>query len=167
MTAQDWPIKDLLYGKNTFSWGTQQVIPPKQAKNDAKYCLHDGILKFGLLTKHEVKLAEYWLIFVCVLCVDRDRISIHKNSTKGRGQYPAIQSQCKIWFILPPHRASLLIKGHIACSGSQSQCKIWFILPPYGASLLIKGHITCSGSQSQCRISFILPTHGASHNKIQ
>ena len=58
--------KGFFIWKKHFFLGTQQVIPPKQAKNDAKYCLHDGILKFGLLIKHEVKLAEYLLIFVCV-----------------------------------------------------------------------------------------------------
>jgi len=27
---------------------------------------------------------------------------------------------------------------HLACSGSQSQCRIWFILPAHGASHIIR-----------------------------
>ena len=45
---------------------------------------------FGLLTKCEVKIAEYWpSSFFCVF-MDRDGDEVHKLAKKEQGQYPDI-----------------------------------------------------------------------------
>ena len=52
--------------------------------------------KYALLTKREVKIAEYWPssleISFCVF-MDRDEVEVHKNAKRERGQYPAILTE--------------------------------------------------------------------------
>ena len=54
---------------------------------------------YALLTKHEVKMAGYWLVssFFCIF-MDRDEVEVHKNAKKERGQYPAILTK-QAWSI--------------------------------------------------------------------
>ena len=49
---------------------------------------------------------------------------------------------------------------HLARSGSQSQLAIWFILPAHGASHIIKHHLAHLCSQSQHKVQFILLAWG-------
>ena len=97
---------------------------------------------YGLLTKCEVKMAEYW--------PSSFFLRVHKHAKKERGQYPAILTEQTwsikdlfIWLLVKfclqdaagsPERARWL---HLARSGSQSQRAIWFILPAHGAGHII------------------------------
>ena len=55
--------------------------------------------KYALLSKREVKIAGYWpsSFFFCVL-MDRDKVEVHENAKKERGQYPAILTE-QAWSI--------------------------------------------------------------------
>ena len=99
----------------------------------SNYFLHvafRAILKhshtYGLLTKRVVKMAGYWLgcFFVCM---DRDKVEVHKHTKKEQGLYPAILTEqawaikkCIIWDKTPKHDTfSLWDKPHIP-SGQES-----------------------------------------------
>ena len=84
---------------------------------------------YGLLTKCEVKMAGYWpsSFFACLWTETK---STYINLPKIElGQYPPILTAGS------PERARWL---HLARSGSQSQRAIWFILPAHGVSHIIK-----------------------------
>lgn len=48
------------------------------------YWLHDGIIEYGFLSKHNVKMAGHWQFFFC-LCVlmDQDRVKVHKHAKEN------------------------------------------------------------------------------------
>ena len=51
------------------------------------------LLKYGLLTKCEVKMAGYWpSAFFCVF-MDRYEVEVHKLAIKEQGQYPATMTK--------------------------------------------------------------------------
>ena len=53
---------------------------------------------YGLLTKCEVQMAEYWpSSFFCEF-MDRDGVEVHKHAKKERGQYQAILTE-QAWSI--------------------------------------------------------------------
>ena len=33
------------------------------------YCLHDGIIEYGFLSKHNVRMAGHWQLFILCVCV--------------------------------------------------------------------------------------------------
>ena len=53
---------------------------------------------YGLLTKCEVKMAEYWPSFFFCVFMNRDEVEVHKLAKKERGQYPAIVTE-QTWSI--------------------------------------------------------------------
>ena len=68
-------------------------------------------LKYGLLTRCEVKMTGYWpSSFLCVFR-DGDEVEVHKLAEKERGQYPAILTE-QTWSI-----KGLLygFRGNFAC----------------------------------------------------
>ena len=93
-------------------------------------------IMYGLLTKCEVKMAEYWpSSFFCVF-MDRVEVEVHKlakKRTRPISSHFDLTNLVKKGFII-----WLLVKF---CSrdtaGSQSQRAIWFILPADGASHII------------------------------
>ena len=58
-----------------------------------------NINMYGLLTKCEIKMAGYWpSSFFCVF-MDRDEVEVHKLAKKERGQYPAILTEQRIYYM--------------------------------------------------------------------
>ena len=85
-------------------------------------------------------MAGYFCVFT-----DRDEVEVHKLAKKELGQYPAILTEQRIYYMAfgefclrdtagSPERARSL---HLARSGNQSQRAISFILPARGASHII------------------------------
>ena len=66
---------------------------------------------YGLLTKCEVKMAEYWPSSFFASLWDRDEVEVHKLAKKERGQFPAILTE-QTWSI-----KDLLygFRGNFAC----------------------------------------------------